>query len=200
MFHTRFHTTFHTTWFNKLWCNSMGRFGLLAGLTMLCLNAWAQQNSNAVDPDVAQAKEWIELQKNLDQITEDTWKKMLTPEQYHILWEEGTERAYSGDLLDNKREGVYLTAGCKIPVFSSKHKYESGTGWPSFWRPLDKDNIVLKDDYTWFGRKRIEVESACGEHLGHVFEDGPEPTGLRYCLNSDAFVFVPAEQWDGALE
>ncbi|NIP37505.1 MAG: peptide-methionine (R)-S-oxide reductase MsrB [Candidatus Dadabacteria bacterium] len=123
-------------------------------------------------------------------LTKEDWKKKLTDLEFYVIWEKGTERPFTGDLLNNKKKGVYVSAGCKQPVFHSDHKYESGTGWPSFWKPISEDAIKLVKD-TSYGMNRWEVVSSkCGEHLGHVFRDGPEPTGLRFCLNSAALDFV----------
>lgn len=125
--------------------------------------------------------------------SDEEWRKRLTPDQYRIARQEGTERAFTrGNYNDEKRRGIYACVGCDTPQWSSEHKFDSGTGWPSFWRPLEQRTIATKVDFKLV-YPRTEVHCAvCGSHHGHVFDDGPAPTRLRYCLNGTILKFKPA--------
>lgn len=117
------------------------------------------------------------------------WRSELTDEEYHILREKGTEPAFTGKYIGNKKKGTYVCAGCGEPLFLSDSKYDSGSGWPSFWKPVAEDKIEEEEDNS-FDMKRTEIMcKKCGGHLGHVFNDGPKPTGLRYCVNSASLKF-----------
>jgi len=125
--------------------------------------------------------------------SEEEWRKILTSEQFHILREKGTERAYSGKLHANHEHGIYRCAGCGLDLFNSESKYESGTGWPSFFAPVAPENVRFEEDRSFFMTRTEVLCPRCGGHLGHLFGDGPEPTGKRYCMNSAALEFVPTK-------
>jgi peptide-methionine (R)-S-oxide reductase len=118
--------------------------------------------------------------------TEAEWRAQLTPEEFHITRKHGTERAFTGPYHDSKEKGTYVCKCCGLPLFDSETKFDSGTGWPSFFAPLNKENVAEKDDRSFFMRRTEVLCARCDAHLGHVFPDGPKPTGLRYCMNGHA--------------
>ncbi len=155
---------------------------------MIIFTSCNAQSADSQDSKSSENQSKVKVDPKWD-LSEEEWKSKLTEMEYYVLREKGTERAFTGEYWDNKKEGTYYCRACDLPLFNSDTKYKSGTGWPSFWQPLNDENVAEEKDYS-LGMIRTEVLCArCGGHLGHVFPDGPQPTGQRYCLNSVSLTF-----------
>ncbi|MEM6965173.1 MAG: peptide-methionine (R)-S-oxide reductase MsrB [Bacteroidota bacterium] len=172
---------------------------IIIGILLLIACSPSPKVSNNYDVKAAEARiaqvtsEVGDTIKKIEK-SEAEWKAELSEMEFYVLRKAGTERSFSGDLWDNKKEGVYVCAGCQLPLFDSSTKYKSGTGWPSFWDSIKANHIETTTDYN-IGYARTEVHCArCGGHQGHVFKDGPQPTGLRYCINSVSLDFVEKKE------